>query len=162
LDRGYAESSSLLDPLLGFLELGLDRSGTCTGDDCKLIAGIVGAVVTRRPVNVGRSIGWTGRIGERWLKGLGGESKAFFPTTLGHRFVDQLVNRVAHESKVGYTTLTKEISRQIAKDAELIATRQIDGATWHFFKSPVTGKGTPSAPLREALERAGIDIETHP
>jgi RHS repeat-associated protein len=111
--------------------------------------------------NAARSIGSTARVGERVLEGLGGESKAFFRTSQGSRFVDQLVNRIAHESKVGYTTLTKEISRQIAKDAELIATRQIDGATWHFFRSPITGLGTPSAPLREALEQARIGIVVH-
>jgi RHS repeat-associated protein len=38
------------------------------------------------------AIGSTGRIGEAFLKTLGGESQAFFRTSQGGRFVDQLVN----------------------------------------------------------------------
>jgi len=72
-----------------------------------------------------------------------------------------LVGRVAHESKVGYAALTSEIQRQIAKDVELISTRRIDGAVWHFFESPLTGAGGPSGPLRQALESAGIGIVIH-
>jgi filamentous hemagglutinin len=79
----------------------------------------------------------------------------------GGRFVDQLVGRVAHESKVGYTSLTKDIAGQIAKDAELILTKQIDSAVWHFYQSPVTGLGGPSGPLREALSNAGIGFVIH-
>jgi hypothetical protein len=63
--------------------------------------------------------------------------------------------------EVGYTTLTTSVSTQIAKDAELMATRQIEGATWHFFQSPATGLGGPSTPLRQALEQAGIGIVIH-
>ena len=82
-------------------------------------------------------------------------------TSRGGRYIDQLVGRVAHESKVGYTTLTPSISLQIAKDAELIAARDIDAAIWHFFRSPQTGLGGPSAPLRQALQQAGIGIVIH-
>jgi hypothetical protein len=85
----------------------------------------------------------------------------YFPTSQGGRFVDQLVEGIAHESKVGYQSLTPTIARQIAKDAELIGTHQIEGATWHFFQSPVTGLGGPSGPLQEALEAAGISVEIH-
>lgn len=108
-----------------------------------------------------RRIGSTGRVGEEILAGLGGTPKVFFPTSTGARFVDQLVNGIAHESKVGYMTLTRRLERQIAKDAELIANRDIAGATWHFFKSPVTGLGGPSGSLRAALQRAGIKIVEH-
>lgn len=106
-------------------------------------------------------IGATGKVGEEALKQLGGISQKYFRTTQGGRFVDQLVSGIAHESKVGYTSLTKSISKQIAKDMELMATRQIEGSTWHFFESPVTGLRGPSAPLRAALEEAGIDILVH-
>jgi hypothetical protein len=107
------------------------------------------------------AIGSTGKVGEQALKALGGEPQAYFPTSQGGRFVDQLVDGIAHESKVGYKSLTPTIARQIAKDAELIGTSQIDGATWHFFQSPVTGLAGPSGPLREALEAAGIVVEIH-
>ncbi|HEU4730906.1 MAG TPA: SpvB/TcaC N-terminal domain-containing protein [Kofleriaceae bacterium] len=106
-------------------------------------------------------IGATGQVGEQALRQLGGESQVFFRTSLGRRFVDQLVNGIAHESKVGYTTLTPSVAKQIAKDAELMATGQIKGATWHFFESPVTKLGGPSGPLRQALEAAGIGIVVH-
>ncbi len=108
-----------------------------------------------------KAVGATGRLGEQALRGLGGESQVFFRTSRGSRYVDQLVDGIAHESKVGYTTLTRGISKQIAKDAELIATDQVRGVTWHFFQSPVTGFSGPSAPLRKALGDAGIGIVVH-
>lgn len=107
------------------------------------------------------AIGATGKVGEHALKALGGEPQAFFRTSQGGRYIDQLVNGIAHESKVGYTTLTKDVSRQIAKDVELIAGRDIQGSVWHFFRSPVTGVGGPSGPLRQALENAGIGVVIH-
>lgn len=72
-----------------------------------------------------------------------------------------MVNGVAHESKVGYTSLTKTIRKQIEKDIELLQTKQIDGTAWHFFKSPITGKQGPSKALQKALSDAGIDIVLH-
>ena len=51
-------------------------------------------------------IGSTGKVGEDALKVLGGKSHAYFSTTSGKRYVDQLSNGIANESKVGYTTLT--------------------------------------------------------
>ena len=108
-----------------------------------------------------RGIGATGKLGEAALKALGGESQVAFRTSVGRRVVDQLVNGIAHESKVGYASLTKGIAGQIAKDAELMASGEIRGATWHFFRSSVTGKIGPSAPLRQALGDAGIGIVMH-
>lgn len=105
------------------------------------------------------AIGATGKIGEDALKALGGTPQVGFKTSLGPRVVDQLVNGSANESKVGYTTLTSYITVQIAKDAELMKTGQVNGVTWWFFKSPVTGVGGPSQPLRDALQQAGIIIE---
>lgn len=107
------------------------------------------------------AIGATGKIGEQALQALGGESQVFFRTTLGRRFVDQLVGGVAHEAKVGYTVLSQRISTQIAKDVELVATGQVQAAIWHFFQSPATGLGGPSDPLRQALQQAGIGIVIH-
>ncbi|TPG35401.1 FG-GAP-like repeat-containing protein [Flavobacterium pectinovorum] len=102
------------------------------------------------------TIGSTGKVGEDALKLLGGESQHYAKTTLGGRYIDQLVEGVGNESKVGYTSLTKTISLQIAKDVELINTNQIKGATWYFFRSPVTGKIGASQPLLDALEKYGI------
>ncbi len=108
-----------------------------------------------------RAIGATGRIGEVALRRLGGQSQVFFRTSKGGRFVDQLVRGVAHESKVGRTSLTRAIRRQIAKDVELFQSGQVQGTMWNFFRSPVTGKIGPSGPLRSALEEAGFGIILH-
>ncbi|MBI3447898.1 MAG: hypothetical protein HY049_03100 [Acidobacteria bacterium] len=106
-------------------------------------------------------IGATGVVGETALKELGGESQVFFQTSQGARYVDQLVNGVANESKVGYTSLTQSVTTQIAKDAELIQSGKVDGAVWHFFTSPVTGQVGPSGPLLQALQNAGITVVIH-
>jgi hypothetical protein len=63
--------------------------------------------------------------------------------------------------KVGYASLTSRITKQVAKDIELISGKDIQGATWHFYTSPVTGLGGPSAPLREFLENNGISVLVH-
>lgn len=106
-------------------------------------------------------IGETGKMGEEILKGLGGTFQASFKTSTGMRYVDQLVKGVAHESKVGYTSLTKSVQRQIAKDVELMKNGQINGSSWHFFKSPVTGKGGASQPLLNELKGNGIKVVNH-
>jgi filamentous hemagglutinin len=43
--------------------------------------------------------------------------------------------------------MTKRIAEQIGKDVELIKNGDILGSVWHFFTSPVTGKGGASKPL---------------
>ena len=106
-----------------------------------------------------KGIGWTGKLGAKALaKEVGGETHRFFRTKFGSRFVDQFANRIAHESKVGKVFLTKQIKKQIMKDANLLSIGSIDNAIWHFYKSPVTGLGGPSSPLRKALQDAGITI----
>ncbi len=107
-------------------------------------------------------IGVTGQVGEDALKALGGESQVYFRTAQGGRYVDQLVNGIANESKVGYQSLTPTISGQIGKDVELINSGQIQGSTWHFFQSPVTGVGGPSQPLLNTLQQNGINVIIHP
>lgn len=106
-------------------------------------------------------IGSTGKIGEDALKLLGGESQVFFKTSKGARFVDQLVNGIANESKVGKTSLTKDVITQIAKDVELMKTEKIEGAVWNFFRSPVTGEIGATKPLLQALKDAGIKAVLH-
>lgn len=104
----------------------------------------------------------TGDDGELELAMMfGGQRHAYFKTSEGARFVDQLADGVAHESKVGYASLTKRIRTQIIKDSELIKTGQIDGAHWHFFTSGVTGKGGASKPLLDFLTENGISYTVH-
>ena len=105
----------------------------------------------------------TGTEGEEELARLvGGKSQQYRKTSLGGRYIDQLsADNIAHESKVGYTTLTKRIRTQILKDAELINTGRIEGAHWHFFTSGVTGKGGASQPLLDFLTENGISYTIH-
>jgi hypothetical protein len=113
--------------------------------------------------NAFAKIGSTGKIGEQALQALGGESQVYLKTSQGGRYVDQLVNGVANESKVGYTSLTKSISTQIAKDAEIVknGTGGVQSAVWHFFKSPVTGQVGASQPLLDELAKNGIKAVIH-
>ena len=105
-------------------------------------------------------IGSTGIIGQEYLAKLGGVPQKYFPTIIGDggRYIDQFVNGVAYESKVGYTALTQDIKMQIAKDAELLSTNpEFKKVVWCFFKSPVTGEIGASQPLLNALKSAGIE-----
>jgi filamentous hemagglutinin len=107
------------------------------------------------------AIGSTGKIGEQYLQTLGGDSQVYFPTSQGGRYIDQLVNGVANESKVGYQSLTPTIQLQISKDAELLNNNVVQGINWHFFQSPVTGLGGPSQPLLNALQQNGFNVIIH-
>jgi len=104
----------------------------------------------------------TGKAGENHLAAtVGGVRQKYFSTTLGGRFVDSYADNIAHEAKVGYVSLTPFIRKQVLKDAELIATKEIQGATWHFYRSATTGKAGPSAPLEKFLREHGIKIVKH-
>ena len=63
----------------------------------------------------------------------GGRQQAYFKTSQVRRFVDQLAGRTAHESKVGYVATTDFIKKQAAKDAELLATKQVDEVCMAFL-----------------------------
>jgi hypothetical protein len=104
------------------------------------------------------AIGATGKVGEAALAELVGGTKAYFPTGLGKRFVDNFAEGIAHESKVGYTSATNFVKREAAKDAWLVMNGDIKSAAWHFYESPVTGLVGPSGPLREFLQQLGIQI----
>jgi len=80
-----------------------------------------------------------GRWGEarlaQVLGGAGERPSKAMATSLGNRFVDRLVDGVAHEAKAGLNVgLTPSIRNQILKDAELIRNNVITGARWHFFQ----------------------------
>ncbi|MGO4569430.1 hypothetical protein AB4Z52_31390 [Rhizobium sp. 2YAF20] len=112
--------------------------------------------------NLPLGIGATGQIGEDALKALGGQSQRPFDTTLGTRVVDQLTeDNIANEAKTGYASLDADTMLQVAKDAELLAKRRVEGVTWNFYTSPVTGIVGPSQPLIDALTKAGIKIVIH-
>jgi hypothetical protein len=78
----------------------------------------------------------------------------------GH--IDVLAGGIAHESKVGFTTLTELVENQIAKDAWLIRNNpDIRGATWHFFRSAETGRIGAAPQVLQALDRNGIRYIIH-
>ncbi len=60
------------------------------------------------------------------------------------------------EVKQGYTSYSARIREQVARDAELLRSGQVQSIEWQFVRSPVTGRVGPSGPLRDALDRAGI------
>ena len=104
----------------------------------------------------------TGKDGEKELANMfGGKSQVYMSTSMGGRYIDQFANGIAHESKVGYTTLSERIKKQILKNAELIESKAINGAHWHFFKSGVTGDGGASQPLLDFLIEHGIQYTIH-
>jgi filamentous hemagglutinin len=130
------------------------------------VAGIGVNVLTDGAGSAGESIiagriGASGKYGEDVLKALGGESQVSFKTSLGRRVIDQFVNGIANESKVGYQSLTQSNGLQIAKEVLLKQGGDIQGSAWHFFTSPVTGLGGPSGPLMNALLSAGIKVVIH-
>ncbi|TDU16415.1 hypothetical protein [Bacillus sp. BK450] len=79
------------------------------------------------------------------------------------RIVDAYVpsTRVAHESKVGYTSLSNFVRKQIDKDVALRKAGQVDGVKWHFFKSAKTGKIGATKNLREYLKKKKVPYQYH-
>ncbi len=127
----------------------------------KAMAQGVSTAVAAPVANSGTRIGATGQVGEAALKQLGGEPQAFFNTSHGARYVDQFVNGIANEAKVGYQTLTSGTRLQVMKDIELMQTQQVQGVIWNFYMSPVTGKIGPSGPLGNLLNSNNIPFTLH-
>ncbi|WP_419762447.1 DUF637 domain-containing protein [Burkholderia contaminans] len=112
--------------------------------------------------NPATGIGATGQIGESALAALGGQRNVSFPTTEGMRFVDRLTpGNIANEAKVGYTSLDSFTKTQVVKDIELMKTGVVNGVTWNFYTSPVTGMGGPSPGLLKMLNDADIKVVIH-
>ena len=102
-----------------------------------------------------------GNLGEKALaKSVGGSSHKVFNTSLGKRVVDQFADGIAHESKVGFVNSSAFVRKQIAKDANLIANNDIvQGAMWHFYKSPKTGLQGASETVIKLLNDNDIPYE---
>ena len=101
-----------------------------------------------------------GKIGEAALNRTGGRPQVRLPTSMGPRVVDNVLNGIGREAKVGRVALTKRIGRQVAKDAELVRKGELKGYEWHFYRGK-TGVG-PTGPLRRELEKAGFRIVEYP
>ena len=104
----------------------------------------------------------TGKEGEEYLaKLVGGKPQQYFKTTHGGRYIDQLADGIAYESKVGYRSLDLFTNKQVLKDMELLNDGIVDAVEWHFFRSGNTGKIGPSKTLIEMLIENGIKVVTH-
>lgn len=77
------------------------------------------------------------------------------------RRFDVVANGTAHESKVGYTSLTTTVKSQIESDAFLIKNGAIQNAHWHFYASGITNQIGPSKPLLNFLDSKGIKYTIH-
>ena len=92
---------------------------------------------------------------EALLGGAGIKPDNPFFTSMGTRYVDRLINGLAHESKAGVNVkLTNSIWTQILKDKELIDEGLIKGAHWHFWQGA-------SKELLETLTANGIKYTVH-
>ena len=67
-------------------------------------------------------------------------------------------NGHAREAKSGRTSLSHRIKSEIRRDKALMTKKGIT-VSWHFYRSPVTGKAGPTPRLEAALKRAGIDVK---
>jgi ribosomal protein L15 len=93
---------------------------------------------------------------KQYLGGAGFKPSKGFKTSLGIRFVDRLVGRVAHESKAGVDVkLDSKIRKQVEKDVELIETGQVDAVHWHFWQGA-------TRELLDFLEENNIGYTLHP
>lgn len=109
----------------------------------------------------------SGQAGEKYLETLVkvAGTQVYKKTTLGGRYIDVLdKSGIAHESKVGYVSLTSSIKKQIDKDYELVKSsnhKDIKGAKWHFFRSNTTGKVGASKQVLDYLTKKGIPYKIH-
>ncbi|QXT61603.1 hypothetical protein [Tessaracoccus palaemonis] len=77
------------------------------------------------------------------------------------RRIDVLADGVAHESKVGYLSMSPGIRAQIESDACLIATGAIKSAHWHFFASAQSNTIGATKAIVELLDKHGIPFTIH-
>ncbi len=156
LDDGSVDTP-LFDPidfiptgLVARLGYGAVRTGLRVSAEVAVEAGgsaAARALVPRGAVALGK---WGEARLAQVLAGAGAKPAGALSTSLGKRFVDRLVNGIAHEAKAGISVkLSARIERQVLKDTELIATRQIRGAHWHFFQGA-------SPELLQFLDQHGI------
>ncbi len=98
----------------------------------------------------------------------GAQTQVPLRTTGGTRVIDTLTfEGLAIETKVGRVSLTKGVRgtrRQLARDVKLLRDSDslVKSLRMDFFRSPITGKMGPTGPLREKLQKLGIEIVEHP
>lgn len=139
------------------------------GGAIKFISKRSGKEITKSAAKHAKKSFSSGTAAEKYLETLVNVKKpqAYKSTDLGGRIIDVLdTSGIAHESKVGYVTLTSTIKKQIDKDYLLIKgttgdAKEIKGAKWHFFKSDQTGKVGASKAVLKYLKSKGIPYEIY-
>ncbi|MBK8909915.1 MAG: RHS repeat-associated core domain-containing protein [Chlorobi bacterium] len=93
----------------------------------------------------------------------GGKNGVSIKTNQGARVVDNVKKDQANEIKTGRTPYSSRIQSQVKKDAEILKSNlgDIQGVTWHFYPSPVTGQVGPTLRLLNALQEHGIGVIIH-
>ncbi len=107
----------------------------------------------------------TGYAAEEYLHDIyGGTRNKYFFINGQKRFVDVYSNGVAMESKVGYTSATAFIKKQVLKDEALLFQKGngVKKIEWHFSRSGRTGKMGLTPQLRAYLNEHHIKIVEHP
>ena len=75
--------------------------------------------------------------------------------------LDCFSNKTAREVKYGYQGLSQFIQQEINKDYYLLRNGFVNKVEWHFFRSQITSKGGPSAPLLNELLKKGFKVIYH-
>lgn len=81
--------------------------------------------------------------------------------TSGVRIFDVFVDGVAHESKVGYVSLSESVQKQIRSDAWLVKNGQVESVHWHFFASAGSNTMGASKNVLNLLDELGISYTFH-
>jgi hypothetical protein len=137
------------------------------GGAIKFFSKQTGKQVTKSAAKSAKKSFSSGKAGEKYLETLVKVkgTQVYKKTSLGGRYIDVLdTSGIAHESKVGYVTLTKTIKKQIDKDYLLIkdkSVKDVKGAQWHFFRSDKTGKIGASKAVKDYLKSKGISYKIH-
>jgi len=107
------------------------------------------------PTGARRLGAWGEARRENLFGGLGTKPLKPFMTSDGPRYVDRLLNGIAHESKAGIDVkLTNSFWRQMLKDKELIDEGIVKGAHWHFWQGA-------SKEVLDTLTSLGIKFTVH-
>lgn len=77
------------------------------------------------------------------------------------RILDEVVDGIAHETKVGFVPWSTPVARQIRCDAWAVRTGQVRGAHWHFLTSSYTGTVGADPRVLDLLDEAGIPYTIH-
>lgn len=121
------------------------------------------ASVSREAKDILKANKEAGKAGEDFLnQAFGGESQVGLGIGKDRRIIDNLTESgVAQESKVGRTSASSRVRRQVEKDVNLRSDKDspVKALEWHFFPGQ-TGSG-PTTPLQDLLNKYNIPFKVH-